>query len=82
MVAAKGDDAGQRLALDSRAVLVSVGGRRSREDVEVALFDLRQGPGVVISNAVVSRDVSHDTRVSSLTRSQGCLRSQGLLPSC
>lgn len=48
VVAAEGDDAGERLALDGGAALVGVGRGRAREDAVVAILDLLERPGVVV----------------------------------
>lgn len=49
VVAAEGDDARERLALDGRAALVGVGRRGAGEDAVVAVFDLLERPGVVVT---------------------------------
>lgn len=49
MVAAERDDTRKSLSLLRRPSLVGVGGGTPREDIEVAFFDLVQGPSVVIS---------------------------------
>lgn len=52
VVTAEGDDTGESAALDGRASLVSVSGRRAGQEVEMTLLDLLQRPGVVISGCV------------------------------
>lgn len=52
VVAAEGDDTGESAALDGRASLVGVSGRRAGQEVVVSLLNLMQRPGVVISGRV------------------------------
>lgn len=48
MVTAEGDDTRECLALDRGTTLVGVCGRVSRKKVVVSLFNLAQGPGIVV----------------------------------
>lgn len=59
VVAAQGDNTGERLAAFRRAELVSVGGRGAIEDVKVALFDLVQSPRVVVPSRSLVVNSSH-----------------------
>lgn len=49
VVTTKSNDSRQGPALDCWTPLVRVSGWSARKDVEVSLFDLMKGPGVVIS---------------------------------
>lgn len=49
MIATHGDDAGECLARSREAVFVSVGEGLPHEEIVVAMFDLLDGPTVVIS---------------------------------
>ena len=48
MISAKGDDAGERLTILCGTLFLGVSGWRAREDAVVALFDLVEGPCVVV----------------------------------
>lgn len=54
VVAAERNDARKGLALLRRSSLIGVGGGTPREDVEVALLDLVQGPSIIISSISIS----------------------------
>lgn len=88
VVSAEGDDPGEGLGAQSRAGLVCVGSRGAAQDLVVALLNLAERPGVVVSVAnmdIVS--ISNSLEMSSViwpppTMSRECHRSPGPLPSC
>ena len=66
MVATKRDDARQGLALDCGAPLVRICRGRAREDLEMAVLNLLEGPSVVVSSSLsvlgvsAKRNATHD----------------------
>lgn len=54
VVTAHSDDTGESLALDGRATLVGVGGRRTTENVEMALLNLGKSPSIVVTGQSLS----------------------------
>jgi hypothetical protein len=82
VVTAQGNDSRQSLPLDGRTPLVGIRSRSAGENVEMALLDLMEGKGVVITANPSASGFWGKCLSMKLTMSPGYLHSQEPWPSC